>query len=75
MLLRRLRSVSPGYGNYCAVTIPKVWVEEMNLHANDEVIMEKKDKSIIVTPVAPNPTKNQVATEAEITTRRGGING
>lgn len=51
MLRRKIRASSPSPGGYCIISIPKTWVEEMNLKANDEITLERSGDSIIVTPV------------------------
>lgn len=37
-------------GNSVAVTIPKNYLEELNLKVGVEVVMEKRDQELVVTP-------------------------
>lgn len=72
MVSRKLRCVSPRYGNYVGLTIPKYIVEELRLHAGDEVNVKLAGKSIIVTP-ANAVLADQAIAEAETPTTYGGI--
>jgi len=73
MLRRKIRAVRRSPAGYCIISIPKVWTDEMNLVANDVVTLERKGRSIIVTPVASNPAKDPEAAE-DRTHGNGGSN-
>lgn len=51
MLTRKLRCVSPRHGNYIGMTIPKHIVEEMDLHAGDDITVKRVGNTIVITPI------------------------
>lgn len=74
MVKRTLRGHSERCAKYLEMGIPQYLVEEMDLHAGDEVTVTRVGKSIVITPVASRSGKNCDATEAATPASYGGIN-